>query len=391
MAVNNEFSKFSEYKVLRDQDWLDQLIDRRGTHSTKWEKYKDTDILPFWVADMDFETPAFILDAVKERLCHPILGYSEDPESLSEALRTWLLKSYDWSIRSEWVVWLPGVVSGLNVACRMIDSNEKVMVPTPSYHPFLELAKNSDKQEIRVPLKLVGGRWEMDFSLMREHLDQTGVLAISNPQNPTGRAYTEGELGKLSSLLLEKDLLVLSDEIHCPLIIDETKNHTPLAKLNESLLSRTITFYGATKAYNMPGLGCAAAVIPDDSVRERFQKASSGLLPSIGPLNYAATEAALRDTSSWIDTLNRRLRQNYEDLKQVTGDRITNVEATYLAWIYVGDLKQRDPRAYFEQYGLGLSWGEQFGDPDYVRFNFAAPGETLNEGLERLNRALQDI
>ena len=255
MAVNNEFSKFSEYKVLRNQDWLDRLIDRRGTHSTKWEKYKDTDILPFWVADMDYETPAFILDAVKERLCHPILGYSEDPESLSEALRTWLLKSYDWSIKSEWVVWLPGVVSGLNVACRMIDSDKKVMVPTPSYHPFLELAKNSDKQEIRVPLKLVGGRWEMDFSLMRKHIDQTGVLAISNPQNPTGRAYTEGELGKLSSLLLEKDLLVLSDEIHCPLIIDETKNHTPLAKLNESLLSRTITFYGATKAYNMPGLG----------------------------------------------------------------------------------------------------------------------------------------
>ena len=108
-------------------------------------------------------------------------------------------------------------------------------------------------------------------------------------------------------------------------------------------------------------------------------------------MNYAATEAALRDASSWIDTLNRRLRQNYEDLKQVTGDRITNVEATYLAWIYVGDLEQRDPKEYFERYGLGLSWGEQFGDPDYVRFNFAAPRETLNAGLERLNRALQAI
>jgi Bifunctional PLP-dependent enzyme with beta-cystathionase and maltose regulon repressor activities len=157
---------------------------------------------------MDYETPTFILDAVKERLCHPILGYSEDPESLTEALRTWLLKSYDWSIKSEWVVWLPGVVSGLNVACRMIDSDKRVMVPTPSYHPFLELAKNSHKQEIRVPLKLVEGRWEMDFSLMREHIDQAGVLAISNPQNPTGRAYTEGELENLSSILLEKDLLI---------------------------------------------------------------------------------------------------------------------------------------------------------------------------------------
>ena len=204
---------------------FEQLIDRRGTHSTKWEKYAGRDILPFWIADMDFAVPEFILDALRQRLDHPIVGYTKQPTTLTEAFQGWLDHHFNWAVPEEWVVWLPGVVPGMNMAARCLTPDQRMMIPTPVYYPFLEFADNVQRQDVRVPLVLDQGRWSMDLQHMQRQVDHVKMVMIANPQNPTGRAYTLSELDALAEFVERNDLILVSDEIHCNIILADTAQH----------------------------------------------------------------------------------------------------------------------------------------------------------------------
>lgn len=371
---------------------FDQVIDRSGTYSSKWSKF-DPDVLPFWVADMDFAAPEFILQVLHERLKHPILGYTVTPDSLQQAFQSWLQHHFDWDVPEEWVVWVPGVVPGLNLAAQAMPRDAALLLPTPVYFPFLDLAAHAGCAEIRVPMRVEatasGALWRMDFDAMARALTPaTRMLMICNPQNPTGRCYSADELSELARFVETHDLLLVSDEIHCNIILDANSQHLPIAAVHPEIAARTISLYAATKIYNIPGLSCAAAVIPDPQLRQRFIAARAGLVPGIGPLGFTASEIAFNDRSGWVPQLLTYLRGNLQLLSSSLGTRLARLEGTYLAWIDVRDLALRDPEAYFANYGVGINPGEQFGTPGYVRFNFGCPRQTLRTGLARLQDAL---
>jgi cystathionine beta-lyase len=374
---------------------FDIAIDRTESSSTKWQKF-GADVLPMWVADMDFAAPAFIFESLQDRLNHPILGYTDRPESLLNAFLDWLGFYYGWHIPRDWVVFVPGVVPGLNLACQISQPGD-VLMPTPVYHPFLDLASNAGRQEIRVPMireRILDGavtrsRWAMDFDAMSQAVTlQTRFLAISNPQNPTGRCYDSAELAQLATFVEAHDLLVLSDDIHGSIILKETASHTPIAQAHPEILDRTVSLFAPTKAYNVPGLSCAVAVIPDETVRTQFLAARRGLQPGIGPLGFIVAEVAFRDRGSWLPELNAYLRQNLALINSTLGGRVAYLEATYLAWIDVADLGDIDMEQHFANFGLGISPGAQFGEPSHIRLNFGCPRSTLVEGLTRLKAAL---
>jgi cystathionine beta-lyase len=369
---------------------FDTLIDRQGTSATKWERYAGRDILPFWVADMDFAMPPFIADAVRSRLEHPILGYTRTPPSLVAAFQAWMQHHYQWRVEADWLVWIPGVVGGFNLAARATARpGGAVMIPTPVYYPFLDVPGNAGQRAQHVPLVREGERWVMDMeALERAASPDTALLLLSNPQNPTGRAYSRAELGELAAFCLRRGIVLCSDEIHCPLLLDPAVRHLPVASLDPDIARVTISLYAVTKAYNMPGLSCAVAVIPDAALRRNFIRAQAGLVPGIGPLAYAATEAALNDRGPWLSQLLHYLRGNHERVRSVVGRRMTPVEATYLAWIDVRDLDIEHPGAWLEDAGVGLSDGAAFGAAGFVRFNFACPRPLLERGLTRLQAGL---
>ncbi len=375
-----------------DQTEFDTEIDRRGTYASKWQKYHDTDILPFWVADMDFAAPDFILDAIEERLHHGILGYTETPPDMVEAFQNWLQRRHDWSVPEEWLVWLPGVVPGLNLTAKAVASpGGSMLIPTPVYFPFLSVSGHVDQAAIKVQLARSDTRWEMDFDALDQACERnTGLFMLSNPQNPTGRAYTLPELSTLAEFCLAHDLYLCSDEIHCDLILDENVSHIPIASLSPEIADRTVSLFAANKTYNIPGLGCAVAVIPNAKLRRNFNRARAGLVHGIGPLAFAASAAAFADTSNWLPNLLEYLRGNLSRLQTLVGARMTPVEATYLAWIDLNDLDLDHPTTYLESYGIGLSDGVPFAGPGFVRFNFASTRAVLDRGLQRFEIALND-
>ncbi len=372
---------------------FDRPINRQGTFSAKWDKYLGRDVLPFWVADMDFKAPAFLLNAIRTRLAHGVLGYTRIPDTLVEAFIGWLQRKCQWRVQEDWLVWIPGVVPGLNLAAMATAApGGGVLIPTPVYYPFLAVPANAGQRRLDAPLQRQGQRWVMDFDAMAAKTDaDTRLVMICNPQNPTGRIYNRAELLALADFAERFDLVICCDEIHCSLLLDSGARHIPIASLAPEIAQRSISLYAATKAYNIPGLSCAVAVIPDPALRRRFKDARRGLTPTIGPLAYAASQAAFSDQSDWLDGLLAYLRGNHQRLLDALGGRMTPVEGTYLAWLDVRDLGLEDPAAHFERHGLGLSDGADFAGPGFVRFNFGCPRALLAQGLARFRQALQGV
>ncbi len=371
---------------------FDAVADRRPTSSSKWNKYPP-EVLPFWVADTDFRAPDFILQGLHDRIEHGIIGYTVTPPGLETALCEWLARTYHWTIDPQWLVWLPGVVTGFNLAARAVcRPGDGILIPKPVYYPFLEVPANTGSRALLSDLVLDGGRWVMDFDDLSAKAVDASLFMLCNPQNPTGRVYSRPELEQLAQLCLQHELTLMSDEIHCPLVLDESAEHVPIATLIPELLNQTITLFSPTKAYNIPGLGCAVAVIPDSTLRARFIAARGGIVSGIGPLAYLACELAWSDRGPWLPALIDYLRGNERLVRTVAGSRMTTVEGTYLAWIDVRDLEAnlatKNIQAHFLKHGLGPSFGEQFGGPGFIRFNFGCPRPTLQQGLIRLGTAL---
>jgi cystathionine beta-lyase len=313
---------------------------------------------------------------------------------VTEAVVEHLERDFRWRIEAEWIVWLPGLVCGLNVLCRSVgQAGDDVVTLTPVYPPFLSAPPLSRRNLVTVPLVLRGTRWEADWEELERAIPPRGrLLLLCSPHNPVGRCWTGEELLRFAGVAERHGLVIGSDEIHAGLVLEQEKRHLPLASLSPEAASRTITLMAPSKTFNTPGLGCSFAIIPDSHLRARFRKAREGIVPHVNALGYTATEAAYRHGGEWREALIPYLRDNRDLVLQAVGRMpglsVTPVEATYLAWIDARASGIPQPARFFEQAGVGLSDGTPFGAPGFLRLNFACPRPLLREALARMERAL---
>ncbi len=378
---------------------FDKVIDRSGTGSIKWDKYKDyPDVIPMWVADSDFQTCPAVMDALQKRVAHGVFAYTAQPtDELAESITYHLDKCYGWQIDSDWIILLPSLVSGLNLSCHIAGNmGDTVISPATIYPPFKTAPINAQREVLTVPMHLLDGRWVLDFDALEHALEtqsQIRMLLFCNPHNPGGTVYTRHELEHLHSICQQHDILVCSDEIHCDLMLDRDKQHIPLATLNEDAAMRTITLMAASKTFNIAGLSCGFAIVENPQLRSQLKHATQGLLPEVNLLGQIATTAAFTQGDDWMAQQNDYLRENrdylYQEINAIPGLNMVLPEATFLSWIDVSALDLQDPYQFFLEAGVGLSAGSAFGDNNFVRLNFACPKSTLIEAVRRIKNAVQ--
>jgi cystathionine beta-lyase len=378
---------------------FDTPIVRAGTDSQKWQKYAGRDVLPMWVADMDFKSSPAIIAALHERVSHGIFGYARPVQSTTDAVVNYCERRYGWKIDPAWLVWLPGLVVALNVTAQAFaEPGDEVLTLTPVYPPFMTAPKNSARVSTKVPFVLNAGTgWEIDWAaLERAVTPRTKIFYLCNPHNPLARVWRRDELERLAEFCLRHQLLLCSDEIHCDLILDPTLPHIPSALVSPEIAARSLTLLAPSKTYNVPGMGTSLAIIPDPTLRSQFVRATSGIVAEVTGLGFVACEAAFRDSEPWRLALLDYLRGNRDFLvdfvaRELPGVKIeAPIEATYLGWLNVKARGLADPIAHFEKFGVGLSDGAYFGDPrgDHVRINFGCTRATLTEALRRMKAAL---
>lgn len=373
---------------------FDHRVDRCNTASLKWDKYRGTDILPMWVADMDFQAPPAVLEALHQRVKHGVFGYTLPPTTLVDTVSAMLAKDFNWQIKPEWLVWLPGLVCGINVACRTAgEAGAGILTTTPIYPPFLTAPPQSNRSLHTAPLKGNDHDWQMDFDALEKALtSDTRMLLFCSPHNPTGRVYSRRELEEVADFARRHNLIICSDEIHCGLILDEDKEHIPTATLDAETAASTITLMAPSKTYNIPGLGASFAIISDKKIRHQFHQAMAGIVPHVNTMGLTAALAAYRDSGSWHASLLDYLRKNrdlvQERIAAIPGLSVNHVEATYLAWIDTRQLELKNPCRFFEAAGVGLSDGSEFDGPGFLRLNFGCPRERLIQALERMESAI---
>ena len=377
---------------------FDPPVPRAGTDSQKWQKYAGRDVLPMWVADMDFKCAPAILAALHARVDHGVFGYARPVKSTVDAVVDAMERNYGWKIDAAWIVWLPGLVVGLNVTAQAFaTTGDEVLTLSPVYPPFMTAPKNSARSSVQVPFELTGGAWTINWdALERAVTPRTKLFYLCNPHNPLARVWRRDELVRLADFCVRHDLVLCSDEIHCDLILDPALSHIPTALLSPEIAARTITLMAPSKTYNVPGLGTSFAIIADATLRTRFVRATAGIVAEVNNLGYVACEAAYRDCEPWRQALLAYLRGNRDLLLDFVARELPGIvieapiEATYLAWLNVAALGLADPIAHFEQHGVGLSEGSYFGAPKgrYVRINLGCTRATLAEALRRMKAAL---
>lgn len=371
-------------------------LNRKKTGSLKWQRYEEQDVLPFWVADMDFVSPPEVIHALQQRLEHGVFGYTIPYEEVQSEVIAYMQRRHGVEIEADWLVWLPGLVQGLNLMCRAAgESGDGVMVNTPVYPPFLSAPVQSDRERQTVPLHWDGSKYTFDFDLMETLVtERTRLFILCNPHNPVGRVFSKEELEQLLDFCEKHDLWLCSDEIHCDLIMDGP-DHVPTLTLGERAMERTVTFLSASKTYNVPGLACAWAVIPNPKIRAAFQKVCRGIITEVNCFGYAACTTALRKGEPWRQELIKVLTQNRDRLYSYVAENHPEIDmkpmqATYLAWMDMRELGLSHPMQHFEQHGIGLSNGVDFGaETGYLRFNFGCPPAMLEEGLKRLSAGIR--
>ena len=380
-----------------DASFFDEPVDRRNTGSLKWDKYRGRDVIPMWVADMDFRSPPEVVEALRRRVDHGVFGYTLPTDVLVACVVAGLKRCYDWTIQPDWLVWLAGVVPGLHVVCRAVgDDGDDVLTMTPIYPPFLKAPELSRRRTVTVPMIESGGRWVNDLDQLEKSIGpRARLLLLCNPQNPTGRAFSREELAALADIAERRNLVLCSDEIHCGTILDPQKRHVPAAMLSPAAADRTITLMAPSKTYNIAGLHCSFAVISNAGLRRRFNRVMDGIVPGVNALGLTAALAAYRDGCEWHRGLVDYLRGNRDLLerriREMPGLRMNHVEATYLAWIDARGLGGAEPVKFFEDAGVGLSSGDDFGLNGFLRLNFGCPRRTLNEALDRMRKAVEAL
>jgi cysteine-S-conjugate beta-lyase len=365
---------------------FDSPVERAATWSIRWDRYSGGDVIPLWVADTDFRAPPAVLAALEERVRYGVFGYTAPPQVLCEAIVERLLRRYGWQVDPSWIVFLPGVVPGLHLAARKLtQTHEHVVVPTPIYQHFKRAVELAPRPHTDVPLVLQEGRWILDTDVLRRSPARLAYLC--NPQNPGGTVFTRAELLQFAEAT--GDALIVSDEIHCDLVLERGVRHVPIASLAPEISRRTVTLMSANKAFNFPAAGCAWAIAEDPRLREAMAAdVRAHVLPSPSVFGYVATLAAFREGDAWLEAELDYLRANRDLAHQVLKLPMARVEATYLAWIDCSALASGDPYELFLRHGVALSPGAQFGAPRFVRLNFGTQRARLAEALRRMTRAL---
>jgi cystathionine beta-lyase len=375
---------------------FDLLVDRSNSDSYKWSLYNDVDVLPLWVADTDFMVAPEITEALQRRVSHSIFGYTNIPSRLNELIIERMQRLYDWSIDPSWLVWMPGVVSSMHVACRSLcDATDSVLTPAVVYPHFHSAPSLSGRDSQLMAMTRSNRRWVIDQQKLALQIDQSSKLMLfCNPHNPGGAVYTRSELSALADIVVSNDLVICSDEIHCDLVLEAGMTHTPIASLNKEIEKRSITLMAPSKTFNIAGLCCSFAIIPDDTIRRRFKKGRFGIAPHISLLGTTAAQAAYEYGDDWNNQQVAYLRANRDylvtEINQIRGLKLDPIEATYLAWIDVTELGLADPKVFFEKAGVGLLAGSGFGDNNYLRLNFGCPRSLLEEAVKRIQQALID-
>lgn len=376
---------------------FDQVFDRHHTGSTKWSRYP-ADVLPMWVADMDFAAPPVIVQALQRRLEHPLLGYSVAQEGLREAIVADLWNKYAWRVQPQELIFLPGVESGFNMALRaLVEPQQNVVVQVPNYPPLRHAPGHWGLNKVELGFDaLADGTYATPLETLRQSLKGGGALLLSNPHNPLGKAFPREELQALANICLAQNAWIISDEIHAELCYDG-RVHIPTASLSDDIARRTITLMSASKAYNIAGLKTSFMIIQDHAIRERVNHARCGMVDSVNPLGMEATRVAYSEAGPWLAELKTYLQGNRDYLVDAVRSRLPGVsinvpQSTYLAWLDCSALGLADPQKFFlEQAKVGLSAGLDFGDAcqQFVRLNFGCPRALLEEGVARMKRSLR--
>ena len=375
---------------------FDICPERNGYGSLKWDKYKGRDILPLWVADMDFVTAPEILDALQQRLDHGVFGYTIPYEAPVEAVINYLDREHGYNAKACWLNFLPGLVPAINLCCHAFaEPGDSVMTATPVYPPFISAPDYAGRKLIKVPLSLDNeDRWTLDIEAMEAAIKpHTKIFVLCSPHNPVGRVFSKEELTALAYFCKRHDLILISDEIHCDLVFDAEAKHTITASLSKQVADRTVTLMAPSKTYNLPGLACAFSVIENTKLRAQFQKTIRGIITEVNCFGYAGMTAAYDHGEPWRQALLTYLRNNYNLIYDFIGREIPEItfrpmESTYLAWLDVSKLGIKNPVRHFEKHGVGLSDGSPFDGHQHLRLNFGCPLSRLKQGLEKIKAAL---
>lgn len=386
---------------------FDTSIDRLGTSSVKWDYldrvFKNKEVIPMWVADMDFEAPLPVIDAVVKRAQHGVYGYTEKPDSFYSSAVGWMKKRHGWDISSEWITACPGVVPAMNLCIlSLTEPGDKVLLQGPVYPPFYSAIENNSRVIINNPLKLTGERYEMDFEDLESKL-QSGVkvMLLCSPHNPVGRVWSKEELERVGNLCIKYDVIIISDEIHSDLIYSNS-THTPTASISARLAERTITCIAPSKTFNIAGLATSMVIIPNKLLREKFKNYLKQLGIEMSNLfGITALEAAYKEGEEWLDQAIAYLEGNLDFLMDYIGSKIPRIKAsrpegTYLVWLDCRELgmNQKDLVDFFiNKAHVGLNDGSAFGSEGkgFMRMNIACTRSLLQEGLKRIEKAVNAL
>ncbi|WP_426954432.1 MalY/PatB family protein [Muricoccus radiodurans] len=378
-------------------EWdFDRIIERRGTGSSKWSRYP-ADVLPLWVADMDFAVAPPILAAIRERLEHPVLGYGVARDALRETIVAHLAEAHGWRIAPEAIVFLPGVEPGFNMALKaLLAPGDGVVVQTPAYRPMLAAPGHWGLRRVDAPLVAAADGHRTDMEGFRRALSGARALLFCNPHNPLGKVFARPELEAIAEACLAQEVLIISDEIHGGLALDG-RAHVPIASLSPEVARSTVTLMSASKTYNIAGLKTAFAIIPDSALRDRFAASRLGMVDSVNVLGLEATRAALAEGEPWRQALLAYLRANRDHLfdavrSRLTGLRMHRPEGSFLAWLDCTGVPVADPARFFLDHArVALSDGMEFGEAGHghVRLNFGCPRAVLDAALDRIEAAIR--
>ena len=385
---------------------FDEKLERRGTGSIKWDRYPDYE--PFWVADMDFRSPNCVVEAIQGRTEQGVFGYAMPHDGLVESVLGYLASMHKVETTADDLVHLPGMVPALSLACRAFtDPGDEVMICAPVYYPFFHVAKDSAATIVSVPhLRAEASEgeqaaddfkttWRFDWDGMEAAVtDKTSMLILCNPQNPLGRVFRQAEVVQLAEFCERHDLILISDEIHCDLVLDSHQAHFSCLNLPQKFQSRLVTLMAPSKTYNIAGLGYTFAVIGDAELHRKFVAAKGCTVPEINLLAMVAAEAAYRHGEQWRQDLIAYLKSNRDILAEFVRNEMPQIvlhehAATYLYWMDCSQLNESQPAEFFaKQGGVYLTDGRPFGSGSHVRFNFGCPQSQMMSGLEAMAKAV---
>lgn len=396
---------------------FDKIIDRSGSgdlkHEVLKERYGREDIIPLWVADMDFETPSFILDAIRKRMDHPVFGYTVEPEEYWPTVKKWIFDHHQWDVKEEWMTYIPGVVRGVGFAINALtEPGDRIIIQTPVYHPFRMVIEGNHRVTVTNPLKETDGEnfYEMDFDHLLSVIDGAKMLVLCNPHNPAGIAWSKETLQRLADICHEHDVIVISDEIHADLALFGHK-HVPFASVSDKAKEISITFQAPTKTFNMAALVSSYAIVPDDNLRQKlYSWIESNELNEPNIFAPIATIAAFSQGEPWRREMLKYIEDNIlftEDYisRHVKGIKVLRPQSSFLVWLDCRGLGlDHDALQDFfvNKARLALNDGEMFdteGDPNaplhnvssaargFMRLNVGTPRAILRQALSQLAAA----